>query len=88
MSTVVDGLVSFSKEVSYKLIHRPIWRGISSQYVNFDDYKPNTIGIWPSFTSCTSEHQMAYDFSIGKSNGKDPLVFKIYLTRNDPETSI
>ena len=30
MSTVVDGLVSFSKEVSYKMIHRPIWRGISS----------------------------------------------------------
>ena len=70
-------------------MHKPVWRGINSNFVNLDDYKPGTIGYFPGFTSTSKEKDVAFGISLGESLGNEPMVFKIYLSAdNDPVTHI
>lgn len=54
------------------------------------DYKPSSIGYWPSFTSTSVDITVAEHFAdernvMGVQKEKDRVIFKIYLTlKNQP----
>ena len=47
LSSVMEGNVNYGHSYSYKKMHKPVYRGINHQFINHDDYQPNSIGCWP-----------------------------------------
>ena len=95
LKLTVDGLVQ-NKDKWYSQTHKPVFRGISSTHFDPNDYKQNSIGFWPCFTSTSTDIQVAEEFSDngnfsspGDIENKDRVIFKIYLTSyNYPRSAI
>jgi hypothetical protein len=86
LKLTVDGLVQ-NQDKWYGQTHKPVFRGISSTHFDPGEYKPNSIGFWPCFTSTSTDIQVAEYFSDygnfsspGDIENKDRVIFKIYLT--------
>ena len=67
----------------------PVWRGMSSAYIQLTDYEPGKMGIWPTFSSTTKNKKIAIQFSNTGDSTKEKILMKIYLTKkNDPISHI
>ena len=93
LKLTVDGLVQ-NKNKWYSQTHKPVFRGVSSTHFDPKDYKTNSIGFWPCFTSTSTEIQVAGHFAdqgnfSSPGENKDRVIFKIYLTSyNYPRSAI
>ena len=65
----------------------PVWRGMSSAYINMQDYEPGKIGYWPTFSSTTKNKITAIQFSNTGDATKEKVLMKIYLTRKNSPIS-
>lgn len=63
MTSVIEGDMTYGDKYAYKSIHKPVYRGINHSYVDHNNYKPNSIGFWPQFTSTTTDLSTANTFS-------------------------
>jgi len=58
-ATIVQGIQKYGPKLSYKMTHLPVYRGIPSKFVRDADYKTNSIGYWPTYSSTTKQEEIA-----------------------------
>jgi hypothetical protein len=87
VSSIVQGIESHGDKLLYATIHKPVWRGMSSQYLNLSDYEPGKIGYWPTFSSTTKNVNTAVKFSNTGDAKAERILMKIYLSKNNSPVS-
>ena len=70
-------------KLGYEILHLPVWRGMSSGYINMSDYEPGKIGYWPTFSSTTKNKNTAIKFSNTGDSNTEKVLMKIYLSKNN-----
>jgi hypothetical protein len=87
ISSIFQGLESHGERLGYTALHKPVWRGMSSQFLDMADYKPGKIGYWPTFSSTTKDKKMAVLFSNTGDLKYPKILMKIYLSRTNSPIS-
>lgn len=60
---MTTSLNRYGAKYNYKTTKLPIFRGVNPNNGKLDDYRLNSIGTWPVFTSCTTTKDVALQFS-------------------------
>mmetsp|Transcript_23789 Transcript_23789/g.36478 ORF Transcript_23789/g.36478 Transcript_23789/m.36478 type:complete len:148 (+) Transcript_23789:924-1367(+) len=103
LSSLIQGATQFSEEIRYLDCSKPLFRGINPNFVNLDEYKVGSIGVWPCLNSTSKNMRKAYEFTHMSQFPKIEdinedfimpritrgLIFQIYLSaHSSPATHI
>ena len=65
LACIVQSQQLYHLKYSFKMTHKPIYRGLNpNRRFNREDYRPNSIGQWPLFQSCTTDKSVAMFYSV------------------------
>ena len=92
-TTLIEGLNAHGPERKYQAYHKPVYRGVSAEFIKETDYIQGSIGFWPTFSSTSTDANIGYGFArqAARRLGADaiPVVFEIYISsKNNFPTNI
>ena len=56
-----------------------MYRGVYYEYINLNEYKINSVHLWPNLTSTTKNISKAYEFGRKKKKKDKCVLFEIYV---------